>query len=204
MPKQHDHSFNKSRMEALTEGIFATVMTILVLSLVVPVVTGSDLSQQLDTVIFSLLPGILIYVFSFTVLLVMWIGHNNIFRYIHGINPRTLWLNGFFLLLVALVPFSTAFLGRYPLQQPAIFVYGINFLLITIMFRLFNQYVKGYHGKTDSVMDRTSRYNLIGFVTYIGAMAFSFVSPYISIAFFAAVPVFYIYQAFFGMYKDIR
>jgi uncharacterized membrane protein len=204
MAKDHDDSFSKNRTESLTDGIFATVMTILILSLVVPIITGSDLSQNLTYAIISFLPSVLVYVFSFTVLLVMWIGHNNIFRYLHAIHPRMLWINGLFLLLIGLVPFSTAFLGRYPLQQPAIILYGINFLLLTIMFRVFTHYIKSNHHEIDIVLGKTSRNGFVPFVIYIGAMAFSFLTPYLSIALFALMPIFYIYQAFFGMYREMK
>jgi uncharacterized membrane protein len=204
MAKEHDDSFSKHRMESLTDGIFATVMTILILALVVPIITGPDVSKQLLPAILSLLPSIVIYVFSFTVLLVMWIGHNNMFRYLHSINPRTLWLNGIFLMLIGVVPFSTAFLGRYPLEQPAIILYGINFLLLAIMFRVTTSYVIKHHDSSDRLLYTTSRNNWFGILTFILAIAFSFLSPYISLAFFALMPLFYLYQAFFGMYQQVK
>jgi uncharacterized membrane protein len=203
MAKEHDHSFSKSRLESLTDGIFATVMTILILSLVVPAITGANLSKQLLSVILSFIPSIVIYIFSFSVLLVMWIGHNNIMRYTHGVNPRLLWLNGLFLLLIGMVPFSTAFLGRYPLQQPAIFLYGINFFFLALVFRLFYNYVNKHHEGKNDILERASHNIAIGLV-YIIALLFSFVSPYISLGLFALMPVFYIYQAFFGMYRQVK
>jgi uncharacterized membrane protein len=204
MAKDHDDSFSKNRIESLTDGIFATVMTILILSLVVPILTGPSVSQQLVNTIYSLLPSILIYVFSFTVLLVMWIGHNNIFRYLHSIHPKMLWINGFFLLFIGLVPFSTAFLGRYPLQQPAIILYGINFLLLAIMFRIFTHHVKRNHHDIDIVLKKTSSNGVVPFVIYLCAIASSFLTPYISLILFALMPIFYIYQAFFGMYRELK
>lgn len=204
MAKGHDDSFSKARLESLTDGIFATVMTILILSLVVPIISGPLVSRQLVATIYALVPSIVIYIFSFTVLLVMWIGHNNIFRYLHAIHPKILWINGLFLLLIGLAPFSTAFLGRYPLQQPAIILYGINFLLLAIMFRVFTHYIKRKHGEVDSVLVATSRNGYIPLAVYLGAIALSFLSTYISLALFALMPVFYIYQAFFGMYREIK
>jgi uncharacterized membrane protein len=204
MAKEHDDSFSKARMESLTDGIFATVMTILILSLVVPIITGQNQSEGLMSVMVSLVPSILIYVFSFTVLLVMWIGHNNLFRYVHSINPKMLWLNGLFLLLIGIVPLSTAFLGKYLLSQPAILLYGVNFLLLALMFKTFAFYIKRHHYESDSVLEKTTRNNTFGVVLYICAIAASFVNSYISLGFFALMPLFYLYQAFFGMYKEIK
>jgi uncharacterized membrane protein len=200
---EHDDSFSKNRMESLTDGIFATVMTILILSLIVPIITGSDISGQLTSAIFSLFPSIVIYIFSFTVLLVMWIGHNNIFRYMHAVNPKLLWINGLFLLFIGIVPLSTALLGRYPLQQATIFFYAINFLILAVIFKLFYRYTKKSHA-TDSVLARTYRSSWLSFALYIGAIIFSFVNPYLSLLLFSLLPIFYFYQAFFGMYRELN
>src|SRR2546425_11381086 len=73
----------KGRLEALTDGIFATVMTVLVLSLSVPVIasnlTGSQLSSEVVTDIEVLWPNILGYVLSFLLLAVLWISHQAFF-----------------------------------------------------------------------------------------------------------------------------
>ena len=110
-------NFTKQRAENLTDGIFATVMTILILSLAVPVIISGNTNQLLSTDIVALLPNILAYVMSFIVLGAIWIGHNNIFRYLERAERHVQWINLLFLLSVGFIPFSTALLGRYPLQQ---------------------------------------------------------------------------------------
>lgn len=107
--------FIRDRTEALTDGIFATVMTILVLSLVVPTVTGPNTSATLQADIYELIPDVLAYVITFIFLGVLWISHQNMFSHIITIDLKTLWINILLLLSVALSPFSTALLGRYPL-----------------------------------------------------------------------------------------
>ncbi len=78
----------KGRLEALTDGIFATVMTVLVLSLSVPViasgVTGPNLSSEVVGDILALWPDILGYVLSFLLLAVLWISHHSVFHYVRG------------------------------------------------------------------------------------------------------------------------
>jgi uncharacterized membrane protein len=107
-------------------------------------------------------------------------------------------------MLIGVVPFSTAFLGRYPLEQPAIILYGINFLLLAVMFRITTSYVIGHHDSSDKLLYTTSRNNWFGIFTFIFGIAFSFLSSYISLAFFALMPIFYLYQAFFGMYRQLK
>ncbi len=124
--------FRKDRTEGLTDGIFATVMTILVLSLVVPTVTGPNASATLQSDVYNLIPDILAYTITFIFLGVLWISHQNIFSHIVTIDLRVLWINILLLLSVALAPFSTALLGRYPLQPIAVLAYGINALIVSI------------------------------------------------------------------------
>lgn len=57
--------FKKDRTESLTDGIFATVMTILVLSLVVPTITGPNTSATLQSDILGLLPDLVSYIITF-------------------------------------------------------------------------------------------------------------------------------------------
>ena len=106
--------FRKDRTEALTDGIFATVMTILVLSLVVPTVTGPNASATLQADVYGLIPDILAYIITFIFLGVLWISHQKMFSHIVKIDLRVLWINIILLLSVAIAPFSTALLRRYP------------------------------------------------------------------------------------------
>jgi uncharacterized membrane protein len=114
----------KTRIEALTDGIFATVMTVLVLGLKVPatIPPGSSLESEIMT----LSPDILAYAFSFVVLGVYWIGHHNQFHYIKRTDRVFLWINILFLLTIGFVPFSTSLLGVYPFSQTAVRIYGAN------------------------------------------------------------------------------
>src|SRR5881296_2933246 len=87
----------KGRLEALSDGIFATVMTVLVLTLSVPVITtpvlGSELSADVAAGVLALAPNILSYVLSFLLLAVMWVSHHNIFHYLRSVDRPLIWLN---------------------------------------------------------------------------------------------------------------
>ena len=133
--------FRKDRAEALTDGIFATVMTILILSLVVPVITSGNVDQMLSSDLIGLVPNVVTYVMSFLVLGTIWIGHNNIFRYLERAEGKVQWINMAFLLGVGFIPFTTALLGRYPFDHTALLIYGINLLAIAIVYNFFFGYV---------------------------------------------------------------
>jgi hypothetical protein len=70
----------KERLEALTDGIFDTVMTVLVLSLSVPVIASGATNAEVAADIETLVPNILAYVLGFLLLAVLWISHDNISR----------------------------------------------------------------------------------------------------------------------------
>ncbi len=85
--------FRKDRTEGLTDGIFATVMTILVLSLVVPAITGPNASATLQADLYGLLPDLFAYIVTFIFLGVLWISHQNMFSHINTVDLRTVWIN---------------------------------------------------------------------------------------------------------------
>lgn len=122
----------KERLEALTDGIFATVMTVLVLSLSVPVITNGATNAEVATDIETLGPNILAYVLGFLLLAVLWISHHNIFHYMTRVDRPLLWLNILFLLTIGFLPFSTALVGKYPQFQAPEIIFGVNVIAISI------------------------------------------------------------------------
>ena len=124
---------SKSRIETLTDGIFAVVMTLLVLNISVPQISshsadivGTELLKRL----FDLWPKILGYAISFLILAIYWSGHHRQFYYIKHSDRVLVWINIMFLMSIALLPFSTSLLGEYREQQISILVYGGNSIII--------------------------------------------------------------------------
>lgn len=117
-----------NRIEALSDGIFAIVMTLLVLELKVPHIEGIGHGELIKS-LFELSPKFISYILSFIILGIYWIGHHNQMHFIKKSDRTFLWLNLMFFLFVSLVPFSTALLGEYPTEQVSIIVYGANLVL---------------------------------------------------------------------------
>ena len=126
--------FRKDRVETLADGIFATVMTILVLTLVVPTITGANSSTTLEADLYGLLPELFAYIITFIFLGILWISHQNALSHIARIDLKILWINILLLMGVGLIPFSTALLGRYPQEPIAIIAYGINGLVVSLLY----------------------------------------------------------------------
>lgn len=133
---------NKERLHGLTDGIFAIVMTLLVLDLKLPKIASATNGPLLDSlwqqrVIF------LSYFISFAVLFVYWRAHNFLVAYLaKTIDVQFLNVNGIFLFLVGLVPFTTHFLGLYSHTQTGISIYAINVALIGLSLLYMRLYIE--------------------------------------------------------------
>ena len=91
----------KTRVEALTDGIFGAVMTVLGLSLTIPYITGP--AQQDLPALEDVVTGVLTYALSFVTLGVFWVGHHVGFQVVKRTDRTFIWLNNVFLLFVGLL-----------------------------------------------------------------------------------------------------
>lgn len=117
------------RLKALADGIFAVAMTLLVLELVIPEIRDPT-NRELTRALFSMWPKFLAYALSFLIGGIFWLVHHSIFDAIKYYDSTLAWINILFLLLVALIPFSTSLLGEYFLQKTSTIIYGIHLLLL--------------------------------------------------------------------------
>lgn len=136
----------QSRIENLADGIFAIVMTLLVIDIKVPAINVSneaDLALQL----FSIMPLFLSYIVSFALLYTYWRAHHFIISsYARSIDNRLSSYNAMFLFLVALVPFSSHFLGEYSIFKIPVIIFAIHIILIGLSLLRMRMYVKHSDG----------------------------------------------------------
>ncbi len=130
MPKQLQNELKVNRIEGLSDGVFAIVMTLLILELKISdVAHDTNLTTGLIEELSHLWPKLFTYVVSFIILGVYWIGHHYQINFVTRGNRVFLWLNIVFLMFIGLVPFSTALLGDYPLEKVSVIIYGFNLVL---------------------------------------------------------------------------
>jgi uncharacterized membrane protein len=132
--------YNVARIIALSDGIFAIAMTLLVLDLPVPQLvhaTNADLLGALA----DLQPGFASFVLSFALVGLNWMNHHRMFRAVARSDQRLSQLNLVLLLLVCLVPFTAALLSRYGDLATAVIFYASNLLLMGIVFTLVRLHV---------------------------------------------------------------
>ncbi len=131
----------QSRLDQLSDGIFAIVMTILVFEIRVPDFAGIISEQTLINSLIILLPLLLSYLLSFSLLFTYWRSHHIIASVLaKNIDVQFTNLSGIFLFLVALVPFSSHFLGKYIGSETAVIFFAINIILIGMTLYKMRQY----------------------------------------------------------------
>lgn len=133
------------RLAALSDGIFAVAMTLLVLDLRVPVTealghqsplwsVGAGESDHLAwAALRGLAPHFVPYVMSFLTLGIFWIGQQTQFNHIARTDRHLTWIHLLFLALISLMPFSTNFMAEYATARVPFVVYWVNLLLLGLV-----------------------------------------------------------------------
>lgn len=125
-------TMKQTRLDQLSDGIFAIVMTILVIEIKVPELAKVDpyiLAQEF----LHLKPLFLSYLLAFTTLFTYWRAHHFIASvYAKNIDIHFTNINAIFFFFVALVPFSSHFLGAYSNFILSVMVFALNIIAIGI------------------------------------------------------------------------
>lgn len=120
-----------SRVEAITDGVFATSMTILVFSVQLPPETSlANLPSMLSNRVFE---TILMYAGSFIILGTLWVASNILLGFLTRVNRQYMWVNILYLIPAGIVPFSTELIIQYPDSPWSISFYVGNLLVANIL-----------------------------------------------------------------------
>jgi uncharacterized membrane protein len=120
------HLLKISRLEGLTDGIFAIAMTILILDLHLPTDVGADnLTPFLQH---DIILRLFVYAGSFIILGTLWVAMNFQLGLLERLNRQYLWSNVFYLMVICVVPFSANLIGTYPNNPASISFYAVNLL----------------------------------------------------------------------------
>lgn len=122
----------KTRLEAFSDGMFAIILTILVLELHVPELANSSFAA-FSAGMLQLAPKFFAFLFSFFIIAIFWINHHAIIHHIHKVDTKLLWLNMGLLFFSCLFPFITAFIGDYMLNPCVVALYPLNMALSSVM-----------------------------------------------------------------------
>ncbi|HEX9390842.1 MAG TPA: TMEM175 family protein [Usitatibacteraceae bacterium] len=126
------NGMGKHRLEALTDGIFAVAMTLLVIELKLPETIHHASAAELAQAVVDLLPKFISWLISFFVLGIYWYSHQRMFRFVRHIDGRLTSLSLIFLGLVSLLPFASALSGQATRALLSQVVYSSVMLLIGV------------------------------------------------------------------------
>lgn len=182
------------RVMALTDGVFAIIMTLLVLEIHVPQLS---VGKSLPTAfLLEVLPNVVVFVISFVLTGLFWVAHRDMFNLVRGVERGLIWLNILYMLPVALIPYAASLLGAYSQDALALRLYGLLLLLISLMRLMLWLYIGTRpHLLIEHVDRRTLRSGALQAIALILlsliAMLFAGFAPYISLGIYAGVPVLY-------------
>ncbi len=120
------------RIAALSDGIFAVAMTLLVLDLRLPVAASVHGEAGLARALAALAPHLLVYLMSFMTLGIFWVGQQTQLNHLAQANRDLTWIHLGFLFAVTLMPFSTGLIGSFIAEKVALVIYWANILLLGI------------------------------------------------------------------------
>jgi uncharacterized membrane protein len=178
---------NLERIAALSDGIFAVAMTLLVLDLHTPARELIHSSPDLIHNLIAMSPQFITYLMSFLTLGIFWMGQQSQLNYLARSNRALSWLNLAFLSAVSLLPFSTRLLAEFIQYRAAIFCYWLNILLIgAILFIMWRYVTRANLLNDDATYElrrAMERRILIGQALYAIGALLCFIDTRLSIAF---------------------
>lgn len=172
----------KGRLEAFSDGVFAIIITILVLELKAP-------HEPTIDALLPLWPVFLCYVLSFLYVAIYWNNHHHLLHAAGRINGGILWANLHLLFWLSLVPFVTAWMGENRFAALPTALYGVVLLMAAVAYWLLQRGLIAEHGP-DSLLARAVGPDWKGKsspLVYASAIALSFLHPAIGGALYFTV-----------------
>ena len=187
---------NKTRLEAFSDGVFAIVITLLILEVKIKDVPYDNLLSTMQ----ELWPSVSAYALSFMLIGMYWVFHHNSFIYLARVDGVMLYLNILFLLTISFFPFPTMLLGRYPFETLPLVIYGCNLMLANLIGFLMLLYLRrNPHLASEALTDKAYKDQIPVYFTvnllYAVCIAMAFAYPRVSVMLFGLVAIFLIYRS---------
>lgn len=184
MPSPHSET---TRLEAFSDGVFAIIITIMVLELHVP-------HEATFEALRPLVPIFLSYVLSFLYLAIYWNNHHHLLHATEGITASVMWANMHLLFWLSLIPFATAWVGVSHGEAWPPALYGFVLLMAALAYSLLQWRIIAKEGHESAIAkalrkDRKGKASLFFYCIAIGA---AFVHYSISYALFSLVALMWV------------
>ena len=133
--------FSKHRLEALTDGIFAVAMTLLVIELKLPEPATIAVPNDLLRGIAHQIPTFIAWTISFFVLGIFWTVQQRVFHFVRHVDEPLSWLVIAYLGLVSLMPFASALVGQYGTILFSQIINSAHMIALSVASLLITRYV---------------------------------------------------------------
>jgi uncharacterized membrane protein len=175
----------KNRLEAFSDGVFAIIITIMVLELKIP--HGDNWSS-----ILPLYPKFLSYILSFIYIGIYWNNHHHLLHTVNKVSGGMLWANMHLLFWLSLVPFVTAWAGENYFTSLPVAFYAIVMLMSAIAYTILSKCIIQTHGKDESLLAKSIGRDAKGMFSiafYIISIPTAFFQPFLSVSLLIAVAI---------------
>ncbi len=171
-------------MEAFSDGVFAVIITIMVLEIKSP--RGAGL-----TALRPILPAFCSYVLSFVYVGIYWNNHHHLLQAAQHVSGSVLWANLHLLFWLSLTPFATAWMGENLFAPWPTALYGVLLLFSGIAYYILTKLLIAHHGKDSTLAASigTDRKGALSIIIYTASIPLSFLQPRIACAGYVIVAV---------------
>ncbi len=180
---------NKTRLEAFSDGVFAIIITIMVLELKIPEGTSAK-------VILPLLPVLGCYAMSFAYVGIYWVNHHHLLHTVRAVNAQIMWANLFLLFWLSLIPFATGWMGINNFQKITVATYGGLLIICGVAFTLLSAaIVKSHKQETElskAIYKNKFKSNVSTLLYVIAIPVSLFLHPLISALLYVVVAIIWI------------
>jgi uncharacterized membrane protein len=195
-PFARNWRFPKHRLEAFSDGVFAIVITLLVLELKVPHLPHPANAAALWSALAALLPKLFSWAVSFFFIAFVWLHHHQIMNMSTMANYPMMWINSVLLFFLSLLPFPTALMGEYPRQPLTVMCWGLTMSMVTFWLAVLYSYCTRHFLRPSYEPSRVRRNVRLAFFTgpllYLLAALLSWLRVEIAYVIYVLVPVLYV------------
>lgn len=198
-------AFNVSRIKSIADNMFTAVMTLIVLSLTVPIVAGplkaSNHSVLLSNNLADLIPNILIHAITFFILGGLWVTHNNMLNDIKYADNHFLWMNICFFFVIGFIPFSIFLMPTYSYQPLTLVIFGINMAIASALITMMWIYASKHQYLIENninpqFIENIKNKRIVLMIIYLLAAIFAFYDVKISFFLFIIAPIINIMETY--------
>ena len=151
---------NKTRLEAFSDGVFAIIITIMVLELKVPEGTSW-------AVIKPLAPIFICYLLSFVFVGIYWGNHHHLLHTAKKVNGSIMWANMHLLFWLSLIPFATGWMGVNNFEKVTVAAYGALLFCCGISFMILSNTIKKSYTHETALVKAIAKDGVKGLISLV-------------------------------------